>query len=77
MLVAMTEKQDILERFTYMLQLQLNSITENANNPPSQSAMTAQSSQTDRDLDTDMQRQIQSHVIETTLQTTIRKYLKE
>ena len=60
-----------------ILQLQLNSITENANNPLSQSAMTAQSSQPDRDLDTDMQRQIQSHVIGTTLQTTIRKYLKE
>ena len=26
MLVGMTEKQDILERFTYMLQLQLNNI---------------------------------------------------
>ena len=60
-----------------ILQLQLNSITENANNPLSQSAMTAQSSQPDRDLDTAMQRQIQSHVIETTLRTTIHKYLKE
>ena len=54
-----------------ILQLQLNSISENANNPPPQAAMTAtgdhfdQSPQPDSDLD--MQRQIQSHAIETTL----------
>ena len=50
-----------------ILQLQLNSITENANNSPPQPVMTAQSPQPDRDLDTDTQRQIQSHAMETTL----------
>ena len=55
-----------------ILQLQINSLSENVNNPPTSAVMTAtgyhcdQSSQPDRDLDT--KRQIQSHAIETRLQ---------
>ena len=50
-----------------ILQLQLNSITENGSNSPPRPAITAQSPQPDRDLDTGTQRQIQSHAMETTL----------
>ena len=61
-----------------ILQLQLNSITENASNSPPQPAMTAQSPQPDRDLDTDT-RDVKFKVIEWKphYENTIHKYSKE
>ena len=54
-----------------ILQLQLNLISENANNPLPQAAMTATGSRFDQfpqpDHDLDTQRQIQSYAVETTL----------
>lgn len=60
-----------------ILQVQLNSITEIANNSPPQPAMTAQSSPPDRELDTDRQRQIQSMQWKPHYKNTIHKYSKE